>query len=237
MSLANQSVFTLQIPRTLNPDTIAGLESRWKQIDFDRCRFVALRGARDCFCLGMDLSWLAQNPDASVADAARRFGAFLQNLQAAPCITIALVNGMVTGGGVGICAACDIVVAGTDSTFRLTEGLLGLAPGIILPALLSRMTRQAVSKMVFTAQLCDAREAQQAGLVDNCVPPDQLEAALYSRIARLGQCKSQSVADLKMLFRQPPGAQMQAGVDLLLERLQCPGLQNRLINLAYLEQL
>jgi enoyl-CoA hydratase/carnithine racemase len=200
MHSADPTIVRIRVPQRLNPETISTFCAQWAQLDFGHCAIVVLHGDADSFCLGMDLQWLSAHNDAPIEAAARAFSDLLQAIRRAPCITLALAEGAVTGGGLGICAACDIVLAGADSRFRLTEGLIGLTPGVILPALRARLSRQAIVKLVITAQNCDAREALNIGLIDEIAAPGALDQTLETWITALRSCKKQSVADLKTLL-------------------------------------
>lgn len=240
MNLVETSVSIIKVPAILNPATISDLERQWSQIDMEQSRIVLLVGSGEHFCLGMDINWIAGHLDESFLAAAKMFGGFLNKLQSAPCITLAVVDGTVAGGGVGICAACNIAVASTNSSFRLTEGLLGLTPGIILPALLSRLSRQVLAKMVFSSKKYTAPAALEIGLIDACVPAAQLEAAVHAWIRELKNCKRQTVLDLKELLANTgdsPTTLLEKGTALLMTRLSDKEIQDRLANLAYFDNV
>lgn len=230
------TVIEITLPKVLNPASIAELNSTWDRIDLNETRLVILKGSSDYFCLGMDICWVSGSGENAFSDAIDVFISFLTGLQAAPCITMAVVEGRATGGGVGICSACDVVVASSASSFQLTEGLLGLIPGIILTPLLYRLSRQQVAKMVFTAKAYSAKEALQMGLVDDVVEKQELEPVTSAWISQLKKCKRQSVADLKEIWSKADlcGENlMHAGAALLRERLKDADIQNRLSNLAF----
>lgn len=165
MNLANRGVAYIELPRALSLASIVSLNQQWLDIKMDETELIILKGSTEDFCMGMDLDWVANEASSSFTEAMEMLISFFKNLQTAPCVTMAVVTGQVTGGGVGICAACDIVLAAEDSSFCLTEGLLGLTPGIILAPLLSRLPKQVLAKMVFIAKKYSAQEADRKSVV------------------------------------------------------------------------
>lgn len=143
-------------------------------------RVVVLRGAGKHFQAGADLKWLnevatqrhADNVRASLAtaDAVNR----LNNL---PVPTVALVQGGCFGGGTGVVAACDVVIAADNAIFSIAETRWGLMAGIIIPQLNDAMGVRQVRRFALTGERFDAAEARRIGLVHEVVPLAELEAA------------------------------------------------------------
>lgn len=238
MHSVDSSIQTIDVPAYLNPETLSELNRQFQAVDLDSTQLIFLKGGSgDIFCLGMDIHWVSQHQNEAFADEAQRFVSFLDNLHTAPCITICIVNGAVVGGGLGIVAASDFVIATQQSSFQLSEGLYGLAPGVILPFLLNRLTPQSVKKMVFTAQKFSPTEAMAMGLVDDVTTRDDLNTSIELQTEQLKRCKQQSVKDLKSLLAKNTADRnrlTERGISLLVDRLKDPLLQNRLENLAYL---
>ncbi|NUR28322.1 MAG: enoyl-CoA hydratase, partial [Catenulispora sp.] len=106
-------------------------------------------------------------------DARRTGGAFfdlLTRFTQAPVIVAAAVDGRVAGGGVGLVAACDFVVATEASTFGLPEALWGLLPCCVLPFLIRRVGFQRAHAMALTTRPVAGAEAAAWGLVDETGP-------------------------------------------------------------------
>ncbi|PRC49511.1 enoyl-CoA hydratase, partial [Mycobacterium sp. ITM-2017-0098] len=78
---------------------------------------------------------------------------------------IAAIDGHVRAGGLGLVGACDIAVAGSSSTFALTEARIGVAPSIISLTLLPKMTARAAGRYFVTGEKFGAAEAAQMGLI------------------------------------------------------------------------
>jgi len=108
----------------------------------DGLRVVLLRGEGKSFCAGADLEYMRRQGDADEAENladARRLGALFAAISACPRPVVARVHGAAIGGGLGLVAASDLVVADTDTKFGFTETRLGIVPGVISPFAVRRM--------------------------------------------------------------------------------------------------
>jgi len=178
-----------------------------------------LVGAGAAFCRGMDLSATGGDPEPA-------FGAFTEALAAirtAP--TVAFVDGDAHGGGCGLAAACDLVLATPKATFALPELLLGLVPGAILPALLDRMPAQKVRRLAMTGLSMKAEEAHAMGLVDAIVA-DEAEAKRHAKT--LGRADPAAVAALRALMDVGFDAAVAKGARATRARLADPETKRRI---------
>lgn len=158
------------------------------------CRMVVVRGARGVFCAGLDFEDAlgASGPDD---DGAAAFFDLLRYLTMFPRVVVALVEGRVAGGGVGLAAACDLVVANPASTFSLPEAMWGLLPCSVLPFLIRRAGFQKAYAMTLTTMPVGAAEAAACGLVDFVADdPDKVARRLAYRV---GKVDLDVVADAK----------------------------------------
>ena len=156
------------------------------------------------WCLGMDLdklgSSLGQQAQGSPqilregrAMAVRLYGEVLQTISNCDKPVVACIGGPVKAGGVGLAAACDIIVASTSASFELSEVLFGLIPANVLPVLIGRrMSPQRARWLILSAKLLSASEAFSVGLADEIPSDENAESAIK------GLCKA--------LLRGEPGA-------------------------------
>jgi enoyl-CoA hydratase/carnithine racemase len=226
----------LWVPETLTTERLDGLaQSLQRATTDDQVRVIILRGPTGVFCSGMDLSAAAQRNALDVAAMAR----CLRALHACGKPTIAAVDGQALGGGVGIAAACDYVVATERATFGLPELLVGLVPATILPVLAERMPAQRIRRLALLGHAHSAIEACGWGLVDEVVASDTdaLERAVRRAARRLSRAEPGAVALLKTLTsdRDLDGA-IGRGAALTEARLQSTAVQTRLRKLAEGEQ-
>ena len=126
-------------------------------------RAIVLTHRGPAFCAGADLKERAAAGSAP-ADSSPFVGA-LERLMDAPCPTIAVVNGAVRAGGIGLMASCDLVVVHASTTFALTEVRIGVAAAIIAVPILRRVTPSRIAAAMLTGESFDAESARRMGLV------------------------------------------------------------------------
>ncbi len=157
---------------------------------------LVLRGRSDVFCNGMDLGALRE-PENARSEAVEVFGELLIALRFAPVAVIAVVEGSVRGGGVGLAAAADWVIANTDSQFSLPEVSLGLQPATILPVFVERVGRIRARQVSLRATGFSANDAYKMGLVDELVESTDIESSLRRRIREFGRGRHRAIAGIK----------------------------------------
>jgi methylglutaconyl-CoA hydratase len=143
-------------------------------------RAIVLKGNGRHFQAGADLKWVNKVRDASAAEnvrVSRATADAVQRLNRAPVPTVALVQGGCFGGGTGIVAACDVVVAADNAIFSIAEVRWGLTAAIIIPQLNDAMGVRQVRRYALTGERFGAEEARRIGLVHEVVPFAELEAA------------------------------------------------------------
>jgi enoyl-CoA hydratase/carnithine racemase len=162
---------------------------------------VILEGAEGTFCMGLDPVALAQlaptgreREDRGTLD---RFAVLLRAIERGSRPVIALVDGPALGGGLGLAAAADLVLATPRATFGLPETLLGLVPGVVFPVVARRIGVPRARWMALGGVTLGARDAQQVGLVDELT--DDLEATLARFLDRLVRMDTRATAAVKQL--------------------------------------
>ncbi|MEO8762511.1 MAG: enoyl-CoA hydratase/isomerase family protein [Bacteroidia bacterium] len=225
----------INIPSLLNPESISSLSTQLSESEKDGTRFLVLKGSESVFCNGLDLKWVAKNTGGNYMPQMQEYGEFLKKLQTGSFISIAVVKGAASGGGMGIVCACDHVIASETSIFALPEGLLGLIPGMIMPALLNRLSPQRIKKMVLTGKNYSPEIALEWGIADEIIKTDGLEDALTKAISSMKNCKKEPVGDVKQLLYKAniqKDELAQLGMNILAAKLNQPEISDRLINLA-----
>ena len=143
-------------------------------------RAVVLRGAGRHFQAGADLKWITQVAAQSAQEnerASRATALAVHRLNTLAVPTLALVQGACFGGGTGIVAACDIVIAAEDAVFSISETRWGLTAAIILPQLADAIGARQVRRYALSGERFGAQEARRIGLAHEVVPAAELEAA------------------------------------------------------------
>ncbi len=199
-----------EVRNAFNDELIAELTVALKKIaKDDGVRVVILAGEGDFFCAGADLNWMKSfvgaSRKANEADA-KRLANLLQILNECPKPTIAQVHGAAVGGGVGLLAACDIVVAREGTVFALAEVKLGLIPATISPYVLPRMGVSAARRYFLTGERFGADVALRVGLVQEVVPAERFPAAVDEIARHLLSSGPEAVKESKILIRKVGGA-------------------------------
>ena len=180
----------------------------------DAVRVVLIRSAIDVFCAGADLS---EATTVGMAVGARRMVDVQRAIIACPKPVVARVAGPVRAGGIGIVAAADISVAGTSSTFALTEVRLGLAAATISLTVLPRLPDRAAAYSFLTGDGFDGPEAERIGLVTRTVPDDELDDAVAGVVGSLLKGVPQGLRETKKLLTAPLLADIDARGNELAE--------------------
>ncbi len=190
----------------LNAVMIRELTDAAMQLGHDSdVRVVVLSANGKSFCAGGDLGWMQEQFDADRDERikeATRVATMLQHLDKLPKLVIAIIEGPAFGGGVGLAAVCDIVLATPETKFALTETRLGLIPATIAPFLIRRIGLSNARRFALNANPFDAGEAKSIGLVSEIHAPEKLEAALARQLDLALACAPGAIADAKQLFRK-----------------------------------
>ena len=165
----------------------------------DAVRVVVLDHTGRVFCSGMDLSEAA---GAGAGDqGVRELPDLLETLWTAPKPVVATVRGPARAGGVGLAAACDVVVAAASATFGMSEVRLGLVPAVISAVVLPRMQPPVAHRLMLTGEVFDAATAAAGGLVDVVAPDDEVDAVVDGQVMALAAGSPWALAETKRLLR------------------------------------
>jgi methylglutaconyl-CoA hydratase len=142
-------------------------------------RAVVLKGNGKHFQAGADLKWINQVRKSSAEEnlrVSRATAQAVQGLNFAPVPTVALVQGGCFGGGTGMVAACDVVLAADNAVFSIAEVRWGLHASIIIPQLADAIAVRQLRRYALTGERFNADEAARIGLAHKVVPLAELEA-------------------------------------------------------------
>lgn len=189
----------------LNPQLIAEVVAQVLAAEKDPAvRAIVLRGAGDFFCAGADLQWMKSSLHASKAQN-KKEATFISNimstLYAAKKPVIAVVQGAAIGGGVGLVAVADIVIAADDCVFGLSEVKLGIIPSIIAPYVIAKIGPSQSRRYFMTGERITAATAKEIGLVHEVVPLLQLDDALQKLTQSLLSGGPKAVVAAKQMVR------------------------------------
>ena len=129
-------------------------------------------------------------------------GRFFARFAELPFVTIAVVDGAAVGGGMGLAAAADVVIATERARFALTETSLGLPPAQIAPHLVARLGERTARRLALTGARLDGREAAAIGLADvYCDSVEARDAEVTALIEAIERCAPGANAETKRLMR------------------------------------
>ena len=191
----------------------------------DEVRAVLLCAQGRSFCSGGDLRWMQAQAEASDKERmrdARALAEMLSALNALPMPVIARVQGNAYGGGLGLMAISDIVVASSRAKFAFTETRLGLIPATIGPFVLHKLGPAAGRACFITGSPIDAKRALSIGLVSRIASPLRLDSAVQSELETVRQAAPGALRAAKGLamseLGRPSDAQIEHAIAALAHR-------------------
>jgi enoyl-CoA hydratase/carnithine racemase len=190
---------TLNRPAARNALSVAllsALDAELAAIATDRSvRVVVIAGAGPGFCAGHDLREMRANPDrASIESLFAQCSALMLRIVRLPKPVIARVHGIATAAGCQLVATCDLAVASTEARFGVNGINAGLFCSTPMVALSRNVGRKAAMELLLTGDLIDAARAREMGLVNQVVPPDELDGAVAALAARIAGKSARAVA-------------------------------------------
>jgi methylglutaconyl-CoA hydratase len=172
-------------------------------------RTVVLGGDGPSFCAGADIAWMRAaielDIDGNEHDAIAMADMF-ETLDTCPVPLIARVQGAALGGGMGLCAVADIVVAEAGARFGFTEARLGILPAVIAPFVIAKIGESHARSLFPTARRFDAIRAQRIGLVHEVVEGDEaLDRAVDAVVADVLAAGPTAARKAKAVVREVRG--------------------------------
>jgi len=193
-----------ELRNALNDLLLRSISNALRDLEKDpACRVVVLAGRGQAFCAGADLSRMERASKMAKAKAkadAGRSAALFYRMHTYPKPLVARVHGPAFAGGMGLVAACDLVVAAEEAEFCLPEVRIGLVPAMISPYIVRAIGEQQARRYVLTGERLPAREAHRIGFVHECVPAAELDARVDKFAAQLAQAGPQALARSKKLL-------------------------------------
>ncbi len=198
-----------EVRNALDAQLIAELTATFRAFaDRPLVRAVVLEGEGAIFCGGADIKYMRAALELSEAqnyEDALRLSDMFAAIDDCPAATIAKVQGAALGGGAGLIAVCDIVLAEEDALFGFTEAKLGIVPAVISPFVLRKIGQSHARALFTTAERFNAERALRIGLIHEVVPPGQLDASVESTIQELLTSGPSAVRLAKSIARQVGG--------------------------------
>jgi methylglutaconyl-CoA hydratase len=212
--IAPGSVTTVTLNRpdvrnAFNESLITDLREWAERVPADgSIRAVVLQGAGSVFCAGADVQWMSKmvgySHEENLADA-HQAAAMLHALDSVPVPVIGRIHGAAIGGGAGLAAVCDVVVAAEDAVFGFTEVVLGIIPAMISPYVLRKIGLAAARELCLNGARFSATRAREIGLVNEVVSADRLDLAVERHVQQFKKAAPSAIAAAKRLLRDVAG--------------------------------
>lgn len=211
---------TLDRPEVRNALSSELMEAIGQAVDAfesdDAVRALVIAGEGPAFCAGADLRSMRNSRDSS-DDAnrsdARRMGGLFHRVASCRKPVLARVHGPAIGGGVGLMAACDIVVAAEGTRFQFSEVRLGIVPAVISPFCIRRLGPVVARRLFLTGEAIDAKTALRHGLVDIVAADSDLDVAVARVCADLRKAGPQALVAAKELVQTVTRLDGEAALD------------------------
>jgi methylglutaconyl-CoA hydratase len=169
-------------------------------------RTLVLSGAGRHFCAGADINMMrdagANSAEENRADS-ERLDRLFNGLWSHPCFTIGAVQGVALGGGAGLIACCDHVIANHNIKIALSEGKLGILPAVIGPYVYRRLGSACFRRLAMMAGRIEGEEALRIGFVERLVDAEQMSTEVDTIIAEVlttGPCAVTLAKELTLGF-------------------------------------
>ena len=199
-----------EVRNAFDEELIAALTSAAAEAADDHTlRAVVLAGSGKTFCAGADIGWMskaiAYTQRENLRDA-EDLSRMLERLDTLALPLVGRIHGAALGGGVGLAAVCDIVIAAEDAVFALSEVKLGIVPAVVAPYVLRKIGVSAARELFLTGGRFSAARAKEIGLVHEVVPVGDLDAAIGRRLKEILSAGPKAVGIAKALIREIAGS-------------------------------
>lgn len=221
----NEGVRTITLNRperrnAMTPEMQLELIAALEEASVGSSRVVVFRGSGDAFCSGLDLAALQRLSDKSAADHradAERIARLFRTLYELPRPTIAAVHGAAIAGGTGLATICDFTLAVPTAKFGYTEARIGFVPALVSAFLALQIGDKLARDLLLTGRIFDAAEAYRLGLVNEVVPPEELDGRVRALSEVLIANSPDSLAGTKRLLAAQNKPWLDAAITLGME--------------------
>ena len=208
----NVARIALNRPEVRNAMNVKMIHELTEAIDWldtrDDIHVIELCGNGKSFCAGADLNYMkdiAKNSYMENLTDARNLSKLFQTIYFCNTPVIALVHGHVIGGGNGIIAACDVVLAENDTVFAFSEVKLGLTPATISPLIIAKCGEAMARDTMLSGRKFTAQEALKFGLVNYVGTMEELNKRLDYYTDNYLAASPEAIRDCKHLIRANVG--------------------------------
>jgi len=210
--VARVSLARPEVHNAFDASLIAELRSTFAALareDAASLRAVVLAADGPSFCAGADIAWMRAAMELDVEgneQDAMAMAEMFEAIDVCPAPLVARVHGAALGGGMGLCAVADLVIAEAGTRFGFTETRLGILPSVIAPFVIAKIGDTHARALFPSGRRFDAVRAQRIGLVHELVEGEAaLDAAVDAAIAELLAAGPTAARAAKSIVREVRG--------------------------------
>lgn len=194
-----------EIHNAFNAELITEITKTLEDLKTKDVKVLVLTGAGKSFCAGADLNWMSSmktwSEEENFQDS-KKMAKMFRTLNTMPMPVIARVNGPALGGGSGLVACCDYVIAVETAMFGFTEARLGLLPAVISPFVIAKIGESHARAWFLSGERFSATQAQKMNLIHEIAPLDDLDEKLERVVMSFLQAGPQAAREAKeLIFR------------------------------------
>ena len=192
-----------EVHNAMNEKLMKEITTCFKELNKDKnIRIIILTGKGKSFCAGADLNWMKSmatySKDENIEDS-RLLLDLYETIYNCKKPVIARVNGHAFGGGIGLFAVCDIVIAIPNCKFAFSEVKLGIIPAVISPYIIRRIGISSMRRLFITGERFDSDLGKEVGLIDHIVSENELDKLVKKYIDLISSSGPKAIEEVKNL--------------------------------------
>jgi methylglutaconyl-CoA hydratase len=207
----------------LNRQLITELKELFELAEKDySCKVIVLQAKGDVFSAGADLEYLQSlqsfSKDENIADSNHLMGLFKQ-IYYLKKVVIASVQGHAIAGGCGLASVCDLSIASESAKFGYSEIKIGFIPAIVSVFLLRKIGEGKTKELLLTGKTISAQQATDIGLINSCVPKENLQQSVIDLAQKLcATASADSLRSTKLMLAEMQNLSLDEGLDLAVNK-------------------
>jgi len=195
-----------ELHNAMNEKLMKELTSCFKELSKnENIRIIVLTGQGKSFCAGADLNWMKKmvnySREENIEDS-KLLTELYESIYNCSKPVIARVNGHAFGGGIGLFAACDIVIAAQGCKFAFSEVKLGIIPAVISTYVGRRINISTMQRLFLTGERFDSEYAKEIGLVDFVVSREDIDNEIKKYVDLLLSSGPNAIKEVKTLLNR-----------------------------------
>ena len=196
-----------EVKNALNTAMIEELTDAYEQLSSleNNISVIVLQGNGDVFCAGADLEWMKLSAQISFEQnyhESHLLALCLNKIYHSPKVTLAVIHGAAFGGGIGLAAVCDYMLADEKAKFSFSEVRLGLIPSTIMPYILKKTNEKTTKELMLSSKVFTGHDAFRHGLANEIFTQHNRETKVSDLLGEILKGGPQALMACKKLIHQ-----------------------------------